>query len=397
MKTKNMYWILSFFVFILFNITTFGQSVSAGQNVVINPEDPVTLNGTIPSGWCFAWWVDGAATHFDKTTLTPLISPGPSTSTIYKLVAVKNELTSKEAKVLVFVSPAYFKEFATQKYGFDSYTNPPLIGPPGGPPIVPPLPWKSIKKGDTDKVLTDMDANFAQVFFKSTVPAKVTVEPDNATAQIQELTLTALDVGQSEIQANQGNVNGPNLAKMNVKSYNEITKTVCVRLVHSKAEPGIGYPGYTSTDIPDADIIAYLNTKTYNQAVCKWIVTRLDPPSKTVEFDDNHDLKLDVSTWMTPEMTKIKDACKDDTYQYNIFLVDNPSDESYGFMDYNQKYGFVHPDFSPHGPTTVAHELGHGAFGLIHKTGLKIPENLMTQGEQVKWRLFINQWNIINP
>ena len=52
---------------------------------------------------------------------------------------------------------------------------------------------------------------------------------------------------------------------------------------------------------------------------------------------------------------RIRDACKSD-YDYNIFLVDRPSDGTTGFMNFNQKYGFVHADGG--NAKTVAHELG---------------------------------------
>ena len=51
--------------------------------------------------------------------------------------------------------------------------------------------------------------------------------------------------------------------------------------------------------------------------------------------------------WMTSEMASIGDVCKSGPpEEYNIFLVDNPSNGRLGSMDFNQKYGFVHADTS---------------------------------------------------
>jgi hypothetical protein len=175
--------------------------------------------------------------------------------------------------------------------------------------------------------------------------------------------------------------------------------TVAVRLVHEK--------NYNSTDISDADIRERLR-KVYKQAVVEFTVTRL--PAKTVEFDKvtttrradksiqrtaGADGKVDVEEWMTDEMKTIRDACKDDSYDKNIFIVDKPSDGSFGFMDFNQRYGFVHADTTSTPLKTVAHELGHG-LGLEHEE--TDSDNLMMQGEgDNMWRLRKHQWDKLNP
>ena len=107
-------------------------------------------------------------------------------------------------------------------------------------------------------------------------------------------------------------------------------------------------------------------------------LTRL--PAKTVEFDKSGDGKVDVESWMSDEMILIRDACKDDSYDHNIFLVDNPTDNSFGFMSFNQRYGFVHADQTSSPEKSFAHELGHGGFGLKHKNDDNA--NNMSQGGQ---------------
>ncbi|MFH0980928.1 MAG: hypothetical protein V2A79_05255, partial [Planctomycetota bacterium] len=152
-----------------------------------------------------------------------------------------------------------------------------------------------------------------------------------------------------------------------------------------------------STDVGTAaDVGIYLNETVYNQAVFAWTVTKL--AAVTVNFDLNRDGQIDTSSWMTAEMQAVRDAAKDDAYDHNIFLVDNGSyPGGFGYMEFSQPYGFVHVNQSPAPNTTIAHELGHGGFGLIHDSGLGVQENLMTQGPQVKWRLFKGQWDTINP
>lgn len=145
-----------------------------------------------------------------------------------------------------------------------------------------------------------------------------------------------------------------------------------------------------------ATIEQYLNETVYNQAVFSWTVTKFPP--MTVNFDLNRDGTIDVNTWMSPEMTAVRDAAQNVlNFNNNVFLVDNPSDGSFGFADSNQPFAFVHVGSSPAPSTTIAHELGHAAFGLTHASGLGIPVNLMTQGAQTKWRLFKGQWDAIHP
>jgi hypothetical protein len=171
---------------------------------------------------------------------------------------------------------------------------------------------------------------------------------------------------------------------MKVKTFSRKIKTVAVRLVHEK--------NYKSTDLSDADIKARLK-KVYEQAVVEFTLTRL--PEKTVEFDKNKDGKIDVDSWMSDEMKAVRDACKDDSYDFNIFLVDKPSDGSFGFMDLNQRYGFVHADKTTTPLKSFSHELGHGQ-GLEHQQ--TDTDNLMKQGEgDNMWRLRKDQWDKINP
>lgn len=270
-----------------------------------------------------------------------------------------------------------FKEHSSTAYGFDGFTD-------------AAVPWKSVEKGKTDKVVAEItpSAKFANAAFKSSDTAKVTVSPAAAASATQEVTVTGVDNGESTVS---GTCGGSELGKMKVKTYTKKTKTVAVRLVHSKS--ATGYAGYTSTDIADATITSFLK-KVYDQAVFEFALTRLS--AKTVYFDINKDSKVDVGSWMSAEMRKIRDACKDDSYDYNIFLVDNPSDGSFGFMDFNQRYGFVHPGGMTNPQKSFAHELGHGAFGMTHET--TDSNNNMSQGDSAdKWRLRKHQWDRINP
>jgi hypothetical protein len=270
-----------------------------------------------------------------------------------------------------------FKEDTSQTYGFDDKT-------PGGP-------WKSVEKGKADTVKAEITlnggkANCANLISSDT--SKVTVSPANPSSASETVTFTGVDKGESEIKAV---CDGKLLGKMEVKTYVKVTRTVAVRVVDGK-----GWPA-KSTDVSDAAIQSALK-KVYIQAVVEFAVTRL--PEKTVDFDKNKDGKIDVDSWMSDEMKAVRDACKDDSYDFNIFLVDHPTDGSTGFMDYNQRYGFIHAGNSTNGAQTIAHELGHGQ-GLAHENSDS--ENVMdptaesSSGGFDKWRLRKAQWDKLNP
>ena len=255
------------------------------------------------------------------------------------------------------------------KYGWDNLTN-------------AAVPWKSVEKGQNDIVKAEITpaACATRAEFKSDNEPKATVSPKTAASAKQDLTVTGVEKGEAEVKAT---CEGSELGKFKVAVYAKKTKTVAIRLVHEK--------NYTSTDVTDASIKEALR-KIYKQAVLEFTVTRL--PAKTVEFDKNGDGKVDVDSWMSEEMRIIRDACKDDSYDYNIFLVDKPSDGSTGFMDYNQRYGFIHADNSSNGATTLAHELGHGQ-GLEHHAET---ENVMLKtSSATKWLLDKAQWDKLNP
>ena len=262
-----------------------------------------------------------------------------------------------------------FKEHGTD-YGWDDFTN-------------SSVPWISVEVGKSNTAkatITPADrASYAE--FKSLKTANVTVSPAKASASDETVTVKGVKKGEAEIQST---CRGVVLGKMKAKAYKKKTKTVAVRLVHEK--------NYNSTDISDAKIKDFLK-KVYKQAVFEWKVTRL--PAKTVTFDKNKDGKVDVEKWMSDEMKIIRDECKDTSYDHNIFLVDKPSDDSTGFMSFNQRYGFVHAGNSGRPESTLAHELGHGGFALTHTPGDS--DNIMyNYASNTKWRLRKDQWDKVN-
>lgn len=281
-----------------------------------------------------------------------------------------------------------FIEYKT-KYGFDDRTD----------PIVP---WLSVEKGESTTIkaiIRRPGRKFANVEFISSDEQKVTVTPAKATKRRQKIEVCGIAKGEVEVTAE---CNGTVLGSFKVKTYERVTKSVAVRLVHEKGDKNDkNNKHYKSTDVSKKTIEDCLK-KVYEQAVVEFEVAKL--PAKAVDFDLNNDKHIDVDDskpWMPAEMAKIRDACKDENYDYNIFLVDNSSDDTTGYMKRGQSYGFVHADNSSHDGATIAHELGHGAFSLKHPkdetpADTDDTKNIMYYASRNKWRLRKRQWDQIN-
>jgi hypothetical protein len=104
----------------------------------------------------------------------------------------------------------------------------------------------------------------------------------------------------------------------------------------------------------------------------------------------------------SPDQQKVIDECKDDSFDFNLFIVSRPDDGiTGGHMGFNQRYGFIFSDVSEDHGHTAAHELGH-AQGLRHVdpgTGLLVTDekNLMwssvVSGEKPGSKLRKEQWD----
>lgn len=159
----------------------------------------------------------------------------------------------------------------------------------------------------------------------------------------------------------------------------------------------------------EASILAFLNNVLYKQAVCEWTLVIL--PTLTINADLDRDGHIAV-VHGGDEAQAIIDNCKDDSYDYNLFFVNDVLIPGAGqrvgaVVDIGSKYVFI--DVNGHGSTlsvdnTAGHELGH-AQGLRHPTSSACnagdpssnyddPENIMDYCNKNQLRKF--QWDIVN-
>jgi hypothetical protein len=154
--------------------------------------------------------------------------------------------------------------------------------------------------------------------------------------------------------------------------------------------------------VPDATSIQDQLNKIYAPAVSQWNVTtqeNLDVPS----FDNTLDsISTGLLSTYTAEMRTIIKAYiakyQDDTNSYHLFIVNGSADQGLlGFMPKKRAYGFT----TNTDATTIAHELGHGAFRLNHLfedyTGLRSrTDNLMDYNTPQGSELLHYQWEEVH-
>ncbi len=365
---------------------TVDPAIGSGQiNVQLIDTDPIIFDETVVSqlGTSLTYTFDPTLDDDGAMTIRFWCDENGNGSYDGGELSYEIDFTLEDVMISSVKYTELFNVAPYYKYGFDDRT------------LSVDEPWKSIEKGQTDIVQGNIlpAANFQQVEFYSEDLNKVTVAPVTLPSAADQLTLTAGNtLGETRIKSKKKCDESIIDDHLCVVNYEKKTATVSVRVVHSG-----GTVPYTSTDIPDADIIDFLNNVCYNQAVFEWTVTRL--PAMTVDFDLNMDGMIDVNPpppadgWMTAEMIVIRDNAADPAYDYNLFFVDNPSDGSLGYMGYGQMYGFVHADAGADDTGVVAHELGHGAFSLQHTT--PDIDNIMHDTSTGKFRLRKDQWDLI--
>ena len=244
------------------------------------------------------------------------------------------------------------------------------------------VPWMSIENGKSDTVKAkSKDAahsgRMCNVIYKSSDDSIVDVTPKNGTSDSETLTLTGKKVGEVTITAS---CKGSEVGKFKVASYDLVKKKIAITLIHEK--------NYTSTDIADATAQDFC-TKVYKQAVVEIALVR--KPAQTVEFDLDKDGEIAVSgAWPGPELKKIIDTASAAGVDFNQFMVDNPDDNSLGWSGFSnaEKAGVAHVKAKGRGDAvaiemTIAHETGHGLFGLKHPWDEAVAAHLKTDADNV--------------
>jgi hypothetical protein len=163
---------------------------------------------------------------------------------------------------------------------------------------------------------------------------------------------------------------------------------------------------------PDAQTLQAALNDIYRQAIVSWEVSvdrSLEQYAGGIEMPDNLSSDRPYCATMEAVIKAFKEQAKPDRKTRYIFLVKGfatGSNTDMGYMPFANQYGFVKaPGLSDAQiARTVAHELGHGAFGLKHTFDPEYgvsdnPQitpalNLMGYNDQVHLAKF--QWDIIH-
>ena len=288
-----------------------------------------------------------------------------------------------------------FVEDPSQTFGFDSFTN------RNDTPVVP---IKSVENGQTDTAILNSTPSSPEttIHLVSSNTGIVQVLPATVSSSVETVTVGGASRGTANIETRVNSASGTSCGRMVTTSYPRRTKTLAIILVHEDS-------GINSTDVGSAASIQTALNQIYKQSLLRWTVTKKS--AVTTNFDLNGDGKIDVtgSFMGNSEMQAVRNAARDDTFDHNVFLVDNPNDGSGGFAGFNQRYALVHVDaivgagVSGVAAQVIAHELGH-AQGMAHvyESGqtpvdtTNVMDPFFNNGAG-KQRLRKNQWDQLNP
>ncbi|NBP68310.1 MAG: hypothetical protein EBU52_06155 [Cytophagia bacterium] len=263
------------------------------------------------------------------------------------------------------------------------------------------IAWKSVETGRQDYVSATASG-------QTTFPAKVGFKTSNgpamhetgSSAAFRRVSVMGLVDQQVEaltayVRVQEGqNTEEVQVGRLNVKAYDKVQKKVIVVPVNNAS-------------VPAASAISEQLNNIYAQAVVGWEV--IVEPSITVEESVIQNLDAGVSGMLSsfPEnmMSFVRTFRNDvnrfiDGDAYYIFMVNNPNAGRAGFMPFNRKFGFVYTNKSTNVITTLAHELGHGAFNLRHTFSPEAmlaaegtTDNLMDYNNGTKLKKY--QWDLV--
>ena len=269
------------------------------------------------------------------------------------------------------------------------------------------MPWKAIRLGTSEPVEVDLsDVSAEEIRFETFTGYSLHYpEPvgDQVTLQIPSRTDGDGDAVYA-LGSNDGGENFQTLGGVKIAGY-----TLAVRTLHVIAINGAEVP------VTEEELATALN-KIYNPAIATWQVRFLDPV-EGIAFDRDGDgaaaVGLRTGGGVDPEIRDIARALKDqidkgtrDDPIFTIVVVPKLEHDYNGYMPRGRELGFVEPidGNAIHGihpfSRLVAHELGHGAFGLLH-TWEEYPglvqgqtDDLMDYGDGVD--LHKRQWDHIH-
>jgi hypothetical protein len=263
------------------------------------------------------------------------------------------------------------------------------------------IPWKALSETQQDVVMAKLESSGIDVRKIKFSVNGTDITPATTSANNITLNLQGKSQGwQEELIATYSTSDSTQqaLGKLNLASYDLVINNLVIVPVNQTTLPG----GITLSDVTE-----HLDD-VYGQAVAEWRVSVAEPITADIpaDFDDG---ETGLLTNYTDDMKKVIRAYgrfQDKTYY--LFLIDKPkSNQTLGYMPRSKQAGFVFTSTHKNGNafnkelflTTIAHELGHGAFNLKHiftehEIAQGTTSNLMDYNRGN--RLYKYQWDYIH-
>jgi hypothetical protein len=301
---------------------------------------------------------------------------------------IRNHKKEKEENNLASSGMVEFSPYTNQNFGFDAYSNLKTSIQNDYPALKTRYRpgFKSVISYGSDKVTV---SNIDGLTFKDEmgIPAPVSNN---------QVTIRGSAPGMSKaLYAHRQNNDKEEIAgKLNILSYDEQPKRVCIVPVNS-------------AQLPDEITLQNTLNRIYKQAVTSWTVIK--KPAISVTFPSgtmthggsglgtyNADQRAIVNQYVEDSQQLEKDA-------YYLFFVKNVQDKGKaiaGYMPLKRQMGFI---YGKPNNITIAHELAHGAFNLRHPFSdhkFIAPEgtthNLMDYDTPKGEELWKHQWDLIH-
>jgi len=303
-----------------------------------------------------------------------------------------------------------FKKHPQQKFGFDPpRDNYPLVNYPQKEVLGENyrLAYKAVSAAQPENILADFEGGEEEgTYIGYRTSYMTTTKQGEATEEGQNLTVLGIGDGQDDelyafmkVTNSEGEEEEVETGAMKIASYQPKSKTLKIVPVNGNTYP------YSSAALQNQ-----LN-EIYGQAVVQWNV-ELTSNWEVSGWDENNNNQLDnggngLLANYPKEMRNILSAYGnevgflEDTYY--IFLVDNAENSGRtAYMPRKKQAGFVFLDqYNSETPlvTTIAHELGHGAFRLEHTfaDGI-VPKNSTDNLMDYDGGTFLHkyQWDLIH-
>ncbi len=348
-----------------------------GNTVTITTTDGNTVTKTVEDGQTVSVTGSSGDNVYVADTGSGSVSTGTTNST---------GISGSKASIVTFSTSTdcivTFSAYKNQNYGFDA---------PGGknqPEVYFNLgsdnlrrSWKSVKTGGIGYVVATLSSESDSVTY-SMESGMVALKSDTKDSKVQNVLVAGTSDGYEDVLVsyipkvlNDSTVEKQIKGELGVVTYDEINAKLVLVPVNG-------------ADVPSVSSVQTALDSAYKEATVSWTVSEADnlvvDTIKNRQFTDSGTSSVSV---YTDDMKAVRKAFKkvaniDDETLYLFFVANNETSSLKGYMPLSYQYGFIYTSRNTSNTIlkTISHELGHGAFNLVHTFSSDAEYNI-TQGQ----------------